>query len=80
MTYKILPYTFQRNGNHYLQIRLSNGRMYKKTLLTECKDLLQKSPTDGVVTTPSKARFGAYSTAEKKKFVGALKQPDNWIK
>lgn len=30
---------------------------------------------------PSKARFGAYSTAEMKKFVGwALKQPDNWQK
>ena len=29
----------------------------------------------------SKARFGAYSTAEMKKFVGwALKQPDNWQK
>lgn len=34
---------------------------------------------DGVVAAPSKARFGAYSTAEMKKFVGwALKQPDNW--
>ncbi|HCO0805247.1 TPA: tyrosine-type recombinase/integrase [Escherichia coli] len=52
-----------------------------KTFLTESKDVLQKSPTDGVVAAPSKARFGAYSTAEMKKFVGwALKQPDNWIK
>jgi hypothetical protein len=33
------------------------------------------------VAAPSKARFGAYSTAEMKKFVGwALKQPDNWQK
>jgi hypothetical protein len=30
-----LPYTFQRNGNYYLQIRLSNGRIYKKSLLTD---------------------------------------------
>lgn len=35
MGYKTLPYTFQRNGNYYLQIRLSNGRMYKKSLLTD---------------------------------------------
>lgn len=59
-------------------------KLYKslfKTFLTESKDLLQKSPTDGVVAVPSKARFGAYSTAEMKKFVGwALKQPDNWQK
>ena len=59
-------------------------KLYKslfKTFLTESKDLLQKSPTDGVVAVPSKARFGAYSTAEMKKFVGwALKQPDGWQK
>lgn len=59
-------------------------KIYKslfKTFLTESKDVLQKSPTDGVVAAPSKARFGAYSTAEMKKFVGwALKQPDNWQK
>lgn len=35
MGYKTLPYTFQRNGNYYLQIRLSNGRMFKKSLLTD---------------------------------------------
>lgn len=35
MGYKTLPYTFQRNGNYYLQIRLSNGRIYKKSLLTD---------------------------------------------
>lgn len=59
-------------------------KIYKllfKTFLTESKDVLQKSPTDGVVAAPSKARFGAYSTAEMKKFVGwALEQPDNWQK
>ncbi|AYY43129.1 tyrosine-type recombinase/integrase [Citrobacter freundii] len=59
-------------------------KIYKslfKTFLTESKEVLQKSPTDGVVAAPSKARFGAYSTAEMKKFVGwALKQPDNWQK
>lgn len=59
-------------------------KLYKslfKTFLTESKDILTKSPTDGVVAAPSKARFGAYSTAEMKKFVGwALKQPDNWQK
>ena len=59
-------------------------KIYKslfKTFLTEGKDILPKSPTDGVVAAPSKARFGAYSTAEMKKFVGwALKQPDNWQK
>ncbi|HCR0535706.1 TPA: tyrosine-type recombinase/integrase, partial [Enterobacter hormaechei] len=59
-------------------------KLYKslfKTFLTESKDVLQKSPTDGVVAAPSKARFGAYSTAEMKKLVEwALKQPDNWIK
>ena len=55
-------------------------KLYKslfKTILTESKDILSKSPTDGVVAAPSKA----YSTAEMKKFVGwALKQPDNWQK
>lgn len=59
-------------------------KLYKslfKTFLTESKDFLSKSPTGGVVAAPSKARFGAYSTAEMKKFVGwALKQPDNWQK
>ena len=59
-------------------------KLYKslfKTFLTESKDILSKPPTDGVVAAPSKARFGAYSTAEMKKFVGwALKQPDNWQK
>jgi integrase len=59
-------------------------KIYKslfKTFLTESKDILSKSPTDGVVASPSKARFGAYSTAEMKKFVGwALRQPDNWQK
>lgn len=35
MGYRTLPYTFQRNGNYYLQIRLSSGRMYKKSLLTD---------------------------------------------
>lgn len=48
-----------------------------KTFLTDNKDILEKSPTDGVVASPSKARFGAYSAAEMRKFMGwALKQPD----
>lgn len=52
-----------------------------KTFLTDNKDILEKSPTDGVVAAPSKARFGAYSAAEMRKFVGwALKQPDGWQK
>lgn len=59
-------------------------KLYKsvfKTFLTESKDILSKSPTDGVVAAPSKARFGAYSISEMKKFVGwARKQPDNWQK
>lgn len=59
-------------------------KLYKslfKTFLTENKDILSKSPTEGVVAAPSKARFGAYSATEMKKFVGwALKQPDNWQK
>ncbi|HGH3371448.1 TPA: tyrosine-type recombinase/integrase [Kluyvera cryocrescens] len=59
-------------------------KIYKslfKTFLTESKDILVKSPTDGVVAAPSKTRFGAYSTTEMRKFVGwALKQPDNWQK
>ncbi|HFK4065197.1 TPA: tyrosine-type recombinase/integrase [Kluyvera ascorbata] len=59
-------------------------KIYKslfKTFLTDKKDILEKSPTDGVVAAPSKARFGAYSTTEMKKFVGwACKQPDNWQK
>ena len=61
-------------------------KLYKslfKTFLTENKDILSKSPTDGVVAAPSKARFGAYSATEMKKFVGwALKQPgylQTWI-
>lgn len=32
---RTLPYTFQRSGNYYLQIRLSNGRVYKKSLHTD---------------------------------------------
>lgn len=59
-------------------------KIYKslfKTFLTDNKDILEKSPTDGVVAAPSKARFGAYSAAEMRKFVGwALKQPDGWQK
>ncbi|EOZ3954931.1 tyrosine-type recombinase/integrase [Klebsiella sp. 1-1] len=59
-------------------------KVYKslfKTFLTENKDILMKSPTDGVVAAPSKARFGAYSSAEMKKFVEwAHKQPDGWLK
>lgn len=59
-------------------------KIYKslfKTFLTDNKDILEKSPTDGVVAAPSKARFGAYSSAEMRKFVGwALKQPDGWQK
>ncbi|WP_227917495.1 integrase [Escherichia coli] len=59
-------------------------KIYKslfKTFLTDNKDILKKSPTDGVVAAPSKARFGAYSAAEMRKFVGwALKQPDDWQK
>lgn len=59
-------------------------KIYKslfKTFLTDNKDIQEKSPTDGVVAAPSKARFGAYSAAEMRKFVGwALKQPDGWEK
>ncbi|WP_336193695.1 integrase [Klebsiella aerogenes] len=59
-------------------------KIYKslfKTFLTDNKDILEKSPTDGVVAAPSKARFGAYSAAEMRKFVGwALKQLDGWQK
>lgn len=59
-------------------------KVYKslfKTFLTENKDILMKSPTDGVVAAPSKARFGAYSSAEMKKFVEwTHKQPDGWLK
>lgn len=59
-------------------------KLYKslfKTFLTGNKDILMKSPTDGVVAAPSKARFGAYSLAEMKKIVEwALKQPDGWQK
>ncbi len=59
-------------------------KIYKslfKTFLTDSKEILDKSPTDGVVAAPSKARFGAYSATEMRKFVGwALKQPDGWQK
>ncbi|WNY86431.1 tyrosine-type recombinase/integrase [Leclercia adecarboxylata] len=59
-------------------------KLYKslfKTFLTRNKDILMKSPTDGVVAAPSKARFGAYSLAEMKKIVEwALKQSDGWQK
>ncbi|KOC88844.1 tyrosine-type recombinase/integrase [Winslowiella iniecta] len=59
-------------------------KIYKslfKTFLTDSKDILKKSPTDGVVAAPTKERFGAYSAAEMRKFVGwALKQPDGWEK
>lgn len=59
-------------------------KLYKslfKTFLTDSNDILPKSPTDGVVAASSKARFGAYSSAEMKKFIEwALKQPDGWLK
>ncbi len=59
-------------------------KIYKslfKTFLTDNKDILEKSPTDSAVSAPSKARFGAYSAAEMRKFVGwALKQPNGWEK
>ncbi|EPM0024329.1 integrase [Citrobacter farmeri] len=59
-------------------------KIYKslfKTFLTDNKDILERSPTDGVVAAPSKARFGAYSAAEMRKFVGwTLKQPEGWQK
>lgn len=59
-------------------------KIYKslfKTFLTDNKDILDKSPTDGIIAAPSKTRFGAYSAAEMRKFVGwALKQPDGWQK
>ncbi|WP_028715340.1 integrase [Pantoea ananatis] len=59
-------------------------KIYKslfKTFLTDSKDILKKSPTDGVVAAPTKARFGAYSAAEMRKFVGwALEQSDGWEK
>lgn len=59
-------------------------KIYKslfKTFLTDSKEILDKSPTDGVVAAPSKARFGAYSATEMRKFVGwAIKQPDGWQK
>ncbi|MFP2832809.1 integrase [Citrobacter portucalensis] len=59
-------------------------KVYKslfKTFLTDSKDILNKSPTDGIVAAPSKARFGAYSATEMRKFVvWALKQPDGWQK
>jgi len=35
MRLKSLPYTFKRYGNYYIQIRLSDGRSYKKTLSTD---------------------------------------------
>ena len=35
MRLKSLPYTFKRYGNYYIQIRLSDGRSYKKSLSTD---------------------------------------------
>lgn len=59
-------------------------KLYKslfKTFLTDSNDILPKSPTDGVIAASSKARFGAYSSTEMKKFIEwALKQPDGWLK
>ena len=46
-------------------------KIYKslfKTFLTEGKDILPKSPTDGVVAAPSKARFGAIQHGGDEKF------------
>lgn len=42
-------------------------KLYKslfKIFLTESKDVLKTSPTDGVVAAPLKAKFGAYSRDE----------------
>lgn len=35
MRLKSLPYTFKRYGNYYIQIPLSDGRSYKKSLSTD---------------------------------------------
>lgn len=59
-------------------------KIYKsvfKTYLTDKKDILSKSPTDGITASPSKARYGAYTNSEMCKLVEwALKQPEGWQK
>ncbi len=48
-------------------------KIYKslfKTFLTNNKYIPEKPPTDGVVASPSKARFGAYSAAEMRNLWG----------
>lgn len=40
-----------------------------KTYLTDSKSLLKSSPTDGIVSPPSSARYGAYTNSEMKAFV-----------
>ncbi|WP_210514609.1 hypothetical protein [Pantoea ananatis] len=60
-------------------------KLYKslfKTYLTDYLDILTKSPTDGVVAPPSKARYGAYNMSEMRKFVSyAINEAkQDWLK
>jgi len=59
-------------------------KIYKslfKTFLTDDKGILEKSPTDGISASASKARYGAYSASEMRKFVHwAIGQPEGWEK
>ncbi|WP_026042513.1 tyrosine-type recombinase/integrase [Pantoea sp. A4] len=52
-----------------------------KTFLTNEKGVLDKSPTDGITSPPSSARFGAYTTSEMRSFVSyAINEAECWVK
>ncbi len=60
-------------------------KIYKslfKTYLTDSKNILEKSPTDGISAPPSNARFGACTPSEMRKFVSYTinEEKRDWLK
>ncbi|WP_328592374.1 tyrosine-type recombinase/integrase [Yersinia rochesterensis] len=68
-------------GVEFICKHLKIYRSLFKTYLTEEKDILNKSPTDGIKAPPSSNRYGAYSIAEMKLWVNyAVNLPNGWLK
>lgn len=68
-------------GDEAMHKHLKLFKSLFKTFLTDDKGILEKSPTDGITASASKARYGAYSVSEMRKFVQwAIEQPEGWEK
>lgn len=68
-------------GNEAMHKHLKIYKSLFKTFLTDDKGILERSPTDGITASASKARYGAYSESEMRKFVQwAIEQPEGWEK